>query len=178
MRRDESGNSSPSHRRCATRRMAKHRRLGHNETGQRSRTPQWRALVLSGAERQALRESSACALRLPKVDLVERLPRGTRRQKVEPSAISVGDERLHGASRARAYQSGVKSHPVTCSNSSRASCGVNPNSPPAPAFARRYGAICGVSFTDLMLDVALLRLRSNRLASLQLTPFRRARCSV
>ena len=28
-----------------------------------------------------------------------------------------------------------------------------PNSPPATAFARRYGAICGVSFTDFLLDV-------------------------
>ena len=30
----------------------------------------------------------------------------------------------------------------------------HPNSPPAPAFARRYEAICGVTCTELVLDLS------------------------
>ncbi len=52
-----------------------------------------------------------------------------------------------------------------------------PNPPPRLAVVRRCGRICGIAFTDSVLDVGVLRLRPNRLGFLHLRPSRRPWCS-
>jgi len=47
---------------------------------------------------------------------------------------------------------------------------TNLNHAPHSGFGSRFGRICGVNFTDLVLNIALLCLRPNRLVSLHLHP--------